>query len=57
MENLDKMLMNDNEQVNDLCSCPGKRLTLSRRVLVENHEDWCWFVEYVKDKTVKHGTP
>ena len=54
MENLDKMLMNDNEQVNDLCSCPGKRLTLSRRVLVENHEDWCWFVEYVKDKTVKH---
>jgi len=43
-------LSQDNKQVNDLCGCSGKGLTLSRRTLREAHEDWCWYLMYLNDQ-------
>lgn len=53
----EEMLDQDNTQVDELCACPGKQLTRSRRVLKENHEDWCWYFMHVTDKQKAAGLP
>jgi hypothetical protein len=49
----DEILHNQNEEVDELCGCPGKEKTRSNRVLKEHHESWCFYYMHVEDKMKK----
>lgn len=44
------MRLRDNDKVNEMCGCRASELTLSRRVLQEHHEDWCFYYMYIDDR-------
>lgn len=49
----DEMLDVQNQEVDELCGCPGKEKTRSNRVLKKFHESWCFYTMHVEDQLKK----
>ena len=47
------ILDNQNQEVDDMCGCPGKEKTRSNRVHKKFHEDWCFYYMHVEDQVKK----
>lgn len=48
---MEESLEQQNQEVDDLCGCPGKTKTRSRRVLKIHHEEWCFYYMHCTEKT------
>lgn len=50
MEAYQEMHLRDNDRVNELCGCRASELTLSRRILQDHHEDWCFYYMFIEER-------
>lgn len=46
----DEMQIQQNKEVDELCGCPGKEKTFSRRIKSIYHEKWCFYYMHCQDK-------